>query len=193
MNVSYIFSAMLLISLICGAATGKLNETVNAAFDGAEFAVGFIISMLGTMCFWTGFLKIAERSSISKKTAKLLSPLINRLFKDESEKSKEYIALNMTANMLGMGNAATPMGINAMKEMEKTNSTPTLPSSGMRLLVAMNTASVQIMPTTILSLRTAAQSASPEKIIPLIWIASLGGFASAVISAKAMDKFKKRG
>ncbi len=191
--MSYIFSAMLLISLICGAATGKLNETVTAAFDGAEFAVEFIISMLGTMCFWTGFLKIAEQSSMSRKAAKLLSPLINRLFKDESEKAKEYIALNMTANMLGMGNAATPMGINAMKEMEKTNPAPPLPSAGMRLLVAMNTASVQIMPTTILSLRAAAQSASPEKVIPLIWIASLGGFASAVISAKVMDKFKKRG
>lgn len=189
--MSYIFSAMLIISLVCGAVTGNISQTVTAAFDGAEFAVKFVISMSGVMCFWTGFLKIAERSGAAAKTAKLLSPLINLLFKGENEKAKEYIAMNMTANILGMGNAATPMGIAAMTEMEKNNFNPSVPSPNMRLLVAMNTASVQLIPTTILSLRAAANSNSPEMVIPLIWVVSMGGFLSVVFSSRLIGKHRK--
>ena len=182
--MSYIFSAMLIASLICGFVTGNLDKTVAAAFDGANEAVQILISMAGVMCFWTGFLKITEKSGASFLLAKLLSPLVNWLFKGENEKAKEFIAMNMTANILGMGNAATPMGIKAMAELEKTNKLKEKPSKSMCMLVAMNTASIQLVPTTILSLRAAASSVSPERVIPLIWIASLGGFIAAVTAAK---------
>lgn len=190
--MSYIFSAMIIIALICGAATGKIDETVAAAFEGADAAVNTLLSMAGVMCFWTGFLKIAEKSSAAAKVAKLLSPFIKWLFKGENDKAREYIAMNMTANILGMGNAATPMGIKAMAELEKTNPVKEKPSKSMCMLVAMNTASIQLVPTTILSLRAAAGSASPESVMPLIWIASLGGFAAAVFAAKLKKTPQKR-
>ena len=182
--MSYIFSAMIIISLFCGAMTGNIDKTITAAFEGADAAVKTLLSMAGVMCFWTGFLKIAEKSGAAFKLSKFLSPLVNRLFKSESKTAKEYISMNMTANILGMGNAATPMGIKAMAELEKTNKNGNKPSKSMCMLVAMNTASIQLVPTTILSLRAAAGSADPASVIPLTWISSLGGFIAAIVAVK---------
>lgn len=182
--MNYIFSGMIIISLICGAVTGQLNETVNAAFDGAGAAVKVMLSLAGTMCFWTGFLKIAERSGASRFMAYLFSPLVRLLFKNVSPKTAEYISMNMSANFLGTGNAATPMGIKAMNEMDKENPTPNTPTRNMCMLVAINTASLQFVPTTILALRSAAGSADPACIIIPVWIASLCGFSSAATAVK---------
>lgn len=184
--MNYIWSAMIIIALVCGAATGRLDATIAAAFEGADAAVKTLLSMAGVMCFWTGFLKIAEKSGAAAKVAKLLSPLVKWLFKGENDKAREYIAMNMTANILGMGNAATPMGIKAMTELEKTNPIKEKPSKSMCMLVAMNTASIQLVPTTILSLRAAAGSADPASVMPLIWIASLGGFVAAVVAVRVI-------
>ena len=182
--MSYIFSAMIIISIICGIVTGNIDKTISAAFEGADYAVKTLISIAGVMCFWTGFLSIAQKSGASVFVEKLLSPFINWLFKGESEKAREYISMNMTANILGMGNAATPMGIKAMEELEKTNKLKDKPSKSMCILVAMNTASIQLIPTTVLSLRAASGSQNPAEIIPLIWLASAGGFLAAVMAAK---------
>lgn len=186
--MNYIFAAMIIISLICATVTGRLDATVTAAFEGADAAVQTLLSMAGVMCFWTGFLKIAENSGAASKAAKLLEPLVNWLFKGENKKAKEYISMNMTANILGMGNAATPMGIKAMEELEKTNPDKEKPSRSMKMLVAMNTASIQLVPTTILSLRAAAGSADAASVMPYIWAASAGGFIAAIAAVKLFHR-----
>ena len=117
-------------------------------------------------------IKILKNTRILGKIKKILRPLINKLFKNESEKAKELITLNVVSNMLGIGNAATPMGIKAMEELDKTNKSNKL-STGMNIFVLLNTLSIQIMPTTIISIRASLGSENAGKIIIPVWIVSI--------------------
>ena len=182
--MNYIWSGMVLISLICAAVNGSMDETVAAALDGANASVTFLISLAGAMCFWNGFLKIAESSGTSKAVQKLLMPVVKCLFRDAPEKAREYITMNMSANLLGMGNAATPMGIKAMNELDAANGRSFHASKDMCMLVALNTASIQLVPTTILALRQAAGSAEMASVVLPILISSLGGCIAAVMAVK---------
>ncbi len=190
--MNYIWCAMIIFSLIVAALNGSLDATINAAFDGAKSSVEVVLSFAGVMCFWTGMLKIAEKSGISEKIEKLLNPVIKRLFPSASNDAKKYISMNMTANILGMGNAATPMGIKAMAELDKSNKNPLRASDDMCMLVVLNTTSFQLIPTTIIALRTAAGSAEPMSVIAPIWITSICSIAAAVAAVKVMTKFFKR-
>ena len=190
--MNYIWCAMIIFSLIVAALNGSLDATVNAAFDGAKSSVEVVLSFAGVMCFWTGMLKIAEKSGISEKIEKLLNPLIKRLFPSASNDAKKYISMNMTANILGMGNAATPMGIKAMAELDKSNKNPLRASDDMCMLVVLNTTSFQLIPTTIIALRTAAGSAEPMLVIAPIWITSICSIIAAVTAVKVMTRFFKR-
>ena len=190
--MNYIWCAMIIFSLIVAALNGSLDATVNAAFDGAKSSVEVVLSFAGVMCFWTGMLKIAEKSGISEKIEKLLNPLIKRLFPSASNDAKKYISMNMTANILGMGNADTPMGIKAMAELDKSNKNPLRASDDMCMLVVLNTTSFQLIPTTIIALRTAAGSAEPMLVIAPIWITSICSIIAAVTAVKVMTRFFKR-
>lgn len=189
--MNYIWSGMIIAALVCGAATGRLPETVEAAFDGAAASVTVILSLAGVMCFWTGFLRIAQDSGAARFLSKLIAPVTARLFNGESEKTHEYISMNITANLLGTGNAATPMGIGAMKEMDRSNKNPLVPTKNMCMLVAVNTASIQLIPTTILALRSAAGSSNPAAVIVPVWAASAAGCAAAVIAVKLFIRKEK--
>ena len=182
--MNYIWSGMILISLICATVNGRMDETVAAALDGANASVTFLISLAGAMCFWNGFLKIAEKSGAAKSVQKLLMPVVGRLFHNAPEKAREYITMNMSANLLGMGNAATPMGIKAMNELDIANGRSPRASKDMCMLVAINTASIQLVPSTILALRQAAGSAEPASVVLPVLIASLGGCIAAVTAVK---------
>lgn len=189
--MNYIWCAMIIFSLIVAAVNGSLDATVNAAFEGAKASVETVLSFAGVMCFWTGMLKIAEKSGMAEKIEKLLNPLIKRLFPSAPTDAKKYISMNMTANILGMGNAATPMGIKAMTELDKSNPTPLRASDDMCMLIVLNTTSFQLIPTTIIALRTAAASTNPMSVIAPIWITSLCSIAAAVTAVKVMTKFFK--
>lgn len=189
--MNYIWSAMIIASLICGAVGGRLDETVSAAFEGAAASVPTLLSFAGIMCFWTGLLKIAEKSGAADKLRSLLAPAVNFLFPEAGDGAKKYITMNMTANLLGMGNAATPMGISAMRELDAENPHPSRPSAPMITLVALNTASLQIIPSTVLSLRAAASSSDASSVIVPIWIASAAGAAAAIISTRLIRRFNK--
>lgn len=189
--MNYIWCGMIVVSIIVSVFNGNVEETVNAGFEGASAAVATVLSFAGIMCFWTGILKIAEKSGLSEKIEKLLRPIINFLFKDAGEEAKKYIAMNMSANLLGMGNAATPMGIKAMKCLDSENPTPKKASNDMCMLVIINTASLQLIPTTIIALRTASGSADPFSIILPIWITSLTALLTAVFLAKLILGRKK--
>ena len=190
-SVNYIWCAMIIISIIVSIFNGTVSETIDAAFDGAKSAVFTVLSFAGVMCFWTGIMKIAEKSGLSQKIEKLLRPIINFLFPNSGDEAKNYIAMNMSANLLGMGNAATPMGIKAMSCLDRENANPLYASDNMCMLVVLNTTSIQLIPTTIIALRVAASSADPFSIILPIWISSLTAVLSAVSLAKLYFGRKK--
>jgi spore maturation protein A len=182
--MNYIWCGMILISIIISIFNGTVSETINGAFEGAKSAVFTILSFAGVMCFWTGIMKIAEKSGISQKVEKLLKPIINFLFPHTGDEAKKYIAMNMSANLLGMGNAATPMGIKAMHCLDMENKNPICASDNMCMLVILNTSSLQLIPTTIIALRVAATSSNPFSVILPIWISSLTALLTAVLLAK---------
>lgn len=184
--MNYIWSGMVLISIISAIFTGKLDETVNSVFEGAATSVATLISFAGAMCFWTGIMKIAEKSGISAIICKIISPIVNRLFPNCGKSAKYHISMNMTANILGMGNAATPMGILAVHELDNENKIPDIPSDAMCMLVVLNTTSFQLMPTTILALRSAAGSQNPTSVIIPIWVASAFAVSIGILSVKLM-------
>lgn len=191
--MNYIWSAMIIVSVVSAVITGRVDETVNAVFEGASTAVTTLISFAGVMCFWTGIMKIAEKSGVSAFIMKLISPFVNFLFPGTGQKAKGYISMNMTANILGMGNAATPMGMLAAEELDRENPSPLVPSKNMCMLVVLNTASFQLIPATIISLRAAAGSAEPMSVILPIWLASAVAAAVGIISVKLMYMSKGSG
>lgn len=187
--MNYIWCAMIIFSLIVAAVNGRLDATVAAAFEGAQSSIEVILSFAGMMCFWTGMLKVAEKSGMAEKIQKLLNPIIKRLFPKADSEAKKYISMNLSANILGMGNAATPMGIKAMTALDKANKNPLRPSDEMCMLVVLNTTSFQLIPTTIISLRAAAGSQNPVSVIVPIWIASAVSIIIAVTAVKIMCRF----
>lgn len=179
--MNYVWSALIIISLIFAFFNGTLQETMQAGLNGAASAFTVLLSFAGMMCFWSGILKIAEDSGTAKFCEKLLSPVIRRLFPKVKDRSN--ITMNIIANLLGMGNAATPAGISAMGQLDKENEHRPHPSREMSRFAVLNTASLQLFPTTIIGILASFGDANPYRIVPLIWISS----AVSLISALFMD------
>ena len=148
--INYIWFGMIALSVVCATVNGRLPELSQAVMDGAGDAVELSIFLLGSMCAWLGFLKIAERAGLTSLLARGFSPIIDRLFPDYrgDEEIKGKICMNISANLLGLGNAATPLGLSAMKAMAE-KSPGEEPSRGMVLFVVINTASLQLLPVII--------------------------------------------
>lgn len=168
--MNYVWSGLMIISLIFASLNGKIEETMAAGLSGAKESVAVLLSFAGIMCFWSGILKICEISGASKKCERLLSPIISRLF--PKTKAKSHITVNVVANLLGMGNAATPSGVTAMEKMDKENGGNPYPSQEMSRFAVMNTASLQLIPTTVIGILSSAGDSNPYSIIPLIWVSS---------------------
>ena len=198
--LNYIWAGMITVSFICALCTGRIEELSTAVIQGADKAISLIISMAGVMCLWTGIMKIADRGGLTAIIAKILSPVLCRLMLDYKKDSAAIraVSANVTANILGLGNAATPFGLIAMKEMQKENHLKTQPNNSMVMFVVLNTASIQLIPTTIAALRQASGSKQPYDILPYIWIVSflslaVGIIMSKVFSCKKQKSFKKQG
>lgn len=189
--MNYIWCAMIIISLAAAAVNGTMDATLAAAFEGARASVETLLSFAGAMCFWTGILKVAEKSGVSDWIRKLLNPVIKRLFPRSDEETRRYIGMNMTANLLGMGNAATPMGVKAMSCLDRANENKLYPSRDMCLFVVLNTTSFQLIPTTVIALRSAAGSSDAMSVVAPIWITSAVSVVTAV-SAVCLMWRKKR-
>lgn len=193
-EMNYIFPIMIIISLVFAFFNGTINETVQAGFDGAAKSVELILSFAGIMCMWSGFLKIAETGGAMKIMSKIISPVTRLLFPslDRNSKAMQYITANMSANLLGVGNAATPAGIEAMNELDKMNNSPDYASDEMSLLTVMNTASMQLVPTTVIALRASAGSVNPQMIIPAVLVSSFLSVICAVSAMKIILKIRSR-
>ncbi len=189
-----VFSFMIILSLIASFFTGTVEETIYAGFDGAMRSVEIVLSFAGIMCMWSGFLKVSEKSGALNFVSKIICPFIKKLFKEIEKNSKamQYITANISANLLGVGNAATPSGIEAMKEMDRINDNPEIASDDMSIFTVLNTSSLQLLPTSIIALRVAAGSKSPQAIIPCVWITSLCSLIGAVTMMKLILKMRRK-
>ena len=184
-----IWFGMMAASILCAAATGRLGELSTALLEGAQNAVEFSILLLGSMCVWLGFLQVAEESGLSRLFARLLSPVIRRLFPEYGQDLEipGKISMNLSANLLGWGNAATPLGLAAMEAMKKKNPGQT-PTRGMILFVVMNTASLQLIPMNMAAMRAANGSVEPFGILPEIWLTSAASLAVSLAACKLLER-----
>lgn len=191
--MNYIWSGMILLSLAVGFFTGRINEVAAAAVDGAAGAVTLCISLLGIMCLWTGLAKIGERAGLIDRIARLMRPLIRFLFPALGKNSAAVgaIVMNMVANLLGMGNVATPLGIAAMRELDRENRFRGDASDEMCMFAVINTASLQLIPTTVISLRQSFGSAEASAVIVPVWITSICALAAGVAAAKLFQRRKR--
>ena len=191
--MNYIFGGLILVAVACGFATGRLESVSNAALNEAGSAVQFVISLAGIMCLWNGLLNIAQKAGITKALSKLLSPVMRFLFRglDPQGPAAQAITMNVSANILGLGNAATPLGLAAMKELEKLSGGSEAASDYMITFVVLNTASIQLLPTTIAAIRLAAGSSAPLDILPAVWLASMGTLFVGITLAKLLGKGKR--
>lgn len=192
MNI--IFSVMIIGSLVYSFFSGTVDETVYACMDGAMKSVETVLSFAGIMCMWSGFLRVAEKSGGLKAVSRVIAPATKRLFCgiDENSRAMQFITANIGANLLGVGNAATPSGISAMEELDKINETPETASDEMSIFTVLNTASLQVLPTSVIAFRAANGSDNPGAIIPAVWISSLAAVVCAVFMMKMILKMRRK-
>lgn len=190
--LNYIWAAMIVVAVITGLFTGKLDVVTQSGLDGAKNAVEMVIGLLGMMCLWTGLMNIAQKSGLIAKFSRLIRPLIRLLFPDlePDGKAAGAIVSNMVANIFGLSNAATPLGLKAMDELDRLNGSNKTASDAMCMLVVINTASIQLVPSTVIAIRAAAHSTDPFGIIVPVWIASICAVAVGVMMVKLFQRTK---
>lgn len=181
---------LIVFSIICAILTGRIEEFNSSLFDSAKEAVTVSFAMLGTLCFWSGIMKTASETSIIEKIKQFLSPSINKIFKDidKDEEIKEQISMNIIANIMGLGNAATPIGLKAMKLLQEKNSEKDKLSNNMAMLIVINTASLQIIPTTVIAVRNALGANDIARIIIPIWISTFFAAITVISISKILMK-----
>lgn len=188
--MNYIWYFLIVISIIFGAVNGKLNDVANAIFSGTELAVKIILTLLGIMTFWLGIMKIAEKSGIVEFLSKILNPIAQKIFPEIPKDSPIIgdIAMNFSANALGLANAATPIGIKAIEGMQELNKDKESASNSMCTLLAMNTAGFQLIPATVIAILAANGCNNPSEIIIPTLIVTSTAFISAIIIAKLFKR-----
>lgn len=188
MNV--IWPAFIILSFVYALFTGRVNEINNGIFDSVSEAVNLSLTFLGTICLWNGIMEIVKRTTLIEKLTKLLNPIMRILFPElkQNEQAKSEISMNMIANILGLGNAATPLGLKAMKTMQKENPKKDTLSNSMAMFIVLNTASLQLIPTNVIAIRTSLNSLNPTKIILPVWGATIVAAIVGVISTKIIMK-----
>ncbi|GED66610.1 spore maturation protein A [Brevibacillus reuszeri] len=179
--LNIIWLALIVISIAVAAATGRIEAVNQAAFEGAKTGVTVCFGLLSILAFWMGIMRIAEKSGLLELLARILSPIISRLFPDvpKGHPAMGYILSNMSANLLGLGNAATPMGLKAMEELQKLNPDKQTASPAMCTLLAINTASITIIPTTMIAIRMQYGSVNPVEIVGTTLLSS---FAATIVA-----------
>jgi len=186
MLMSRVLACLAALALVMGALTGRMAEVSQASLSGAGEAVQLMLRIGGTLCLWNGLMEVMQRSGLAQKIARLLSPLISLLFGDYANDSQAgaAIAQNMSANLLGLGSAATPSGLRAAKRLKELSDRRGKPPHGVFLLMVINTASLQLLPTTVAALRAGLGSARPFDILPAVWLSSAVSVTVAVLTAR---------
>jgi len=185
-----ILAVLSALAVAVAAASGRLPELTAAALDAAGKAAAFSLGLVGVLALWMGLLRVAEEAGLVRAIARLAAPLLRRLFPGvpDDHPAMGAIVMNVSANVLGLGNAATPFGVRAMQELEALNPLPGTATDAQAMLCALNTASVQLVPATVIALRAAAGSRAPAEILGPTLLASLCGVVVAVVSAHLLGR-----
>lgn len=188
--INIIWLALIIIGFVFAAVQGNIEVVTKAAFEGASTGVTVCLGLISVLVFWLGIMRLAEDGGLLEKIAKLLAPLVSFLFPDvpRNHPAMGYILSNMSANLLGLGNAATPMGIKAMQELQTLNPDKETATPAMCTLLALNTASITLIPTTLIAIRLNFHSAHPAEIVGT----TLAATAVATFAAIAADRWYRR-
>lgn len=186
MAMTWVWSGMVILSLAFGLATGRLDAVAAAALEGAGAAIQLSISMAGILCLWSGVMEVMNVCGLSQGLARAFRPILRGLLPSASRDSETLAAVsaNVSANLLGLGNAATPLGIRAARRMAR--GCDGTASDELCLLVVLNTASIQLLPATVASVRAAAGCPTPFDILPAVWLASVLSVAAGLLAAKLL-------
>ena len=184
--ISYLYAGMLCFALAAGVLTGRLSEVSTGAMEGAALGVKTALTLAGPLCLWAGVGELLGRTGLRDRLAVLLRPLLTRLFPGTRNREEALSALsaNVTANLLGLGNAATPMGITACKAMGDGTGHPTRDQCR---LIVLNTASIQLLPTTVAALRASLGAKNPMDILPAVLLSSLCSAAGGLLACRILE------
>ena len=188
MTMTILWTGMVVLSILCGLATGQSAQVAAAAVEGTQAAVELCLSMAGVLCLWMGVMEVMRRSGLSDGLSRLLRPVLGLIFPQTARDREimDSIAANVSANLLGLGNAATPLGIEAARKMGRRS--PGTASDAMCMLVVCNTASIQLIPTTVATVRSAAGCAAPFDILPAVWLASALSVGVGILACKVFAR-----
>lgn len=189
-RVGAIWTLLVAAAVVAAAVNGRMAELTRAAVESAGSAVTLSLGLAGVMALWLGLMRVAEEAGLVRALARAARPIMTRLFPDvpAEHPAMGAMIMNVSANMLGLGNAATPFGVKAMQELETLNPHPGAASDAQALFCALNTASVQLVPATVIALRAAAGSRAPGEIIGPTLLASLCGATAAIVAAKLLRR-----
>lgn len=187
MTMAYVWAAMAVCSVVCGLITGRTGAVSAAALEGAGAAVQLCISLAGILCLWSGFMEILKRTGLEAHLARLLRPVLRRLLPRACRDGETMAAVsgNLSANLLGLGNAATPLGIRAARRMSL--GAEGAASDEMCRLVVLNTASVQLLPTTVAGVRAACGAETPFDILPAVWLSSILSVSVGLLVCRLLE------
>lgn len=187
MAMSWLWAGMVALSVLCGAVNGRMAQVSAAALEGAGAAVELCLGMLGSVCLWMGVMELMERCGLADGLAAALRPVLRRLLPKASADVQTLGALsaNVSANLLGLGNAATPLGIRAARRMARD--CHGVAHDELCRLVVLNTASIQLLPTTVAGIRAACGSAAPLDILPAVWLSSALSVTAGLLTARALQ------
>ena len=188
--LNIIWPAFIVISVIYALGTGNIENVSNGIFDSAKSAVELTITFFGTICLWNGIMEIAKQTTLIQKLTKGLKPFIHFLFPEmkQNKQAEEEISMNVVANLLGLGNAATPLGLKAMQTMQKENTKKDTLTNSMAMFIVINTASLQLIPTNVIAIRSSLGSSSPSSIILQVWVATIVAAIVGITATKILMK-----
>ena len=188
--LNLVWPIFIIISIIYACLFGTLPKVNDSIFDTIESTMSLLFTLAGTMCFWSGIMNVLEKTDFFLKMRKKISKVIKIIFSDIENDSKEseFISLNILSNLLGLGNAATPVGIKAMDAMDEKNKNKNYMTKDMMMFILINTASIQIIPTTVIAIRASLGSKNPSGMIFHIWIVSIVVFISVILLGKTVFK-----
>lgn len=186
--MNFIWSGIILLSIVYSFFSGGAAALTDSVMEGAKSALALIAATAGMMCFWSGIMEIAQASGITAAIAKMFKPVFKLLMPDFAEDNEvcSAVSMNISANLLGLGNAATPLGLRAMSLMNDKNASD-IARNSMVMFVVLNTASLQLVPTTVAVLRAENGSSDPMGIITSVWICSAAALLVGICSAKALE------
>lgn len=192
--LNILWPIFIIISVIYAIFSGNIDLINKSIFESTESAVNLSLTLLGMTCLWSGLMEVFSKTQIMEYLSKVLRPIIKKIFINLKEDSKIYnnIIMNIIANILGLGNAATPLGIKAMTELQKENSNKDTLSDNMMILIVLNTASLQIIPTTVIAIRSSLGSDNPTKIIFPVWIATICAAIAGIIIVRLIIRLDSK-